>query len=249
MDAIVAMGEPVPTHFLWRPQLRDPNDQMVPETAVNGRARALATFNVRDYVTAASQFGVEVLLPRELRLPRSPKEAVDRLSREDRTSINQFVATAVAEKVSALQTAKYFTDRQARADCKAFDKIMRRRGGKTPAKAMKCRRSPKGRLGKVRGRLILRPPAVTWGEQGTRQQAGGTDWRISGLFSGSVPAFDVLATDESCRTVPIQVKATRGDTWPSNTRTWVISNSTATLACRNALVPSLFRTLNLSTFA
>ncbi|HXM41491.1 MAG TPA: hypothetical protein VN924_09580 [Bryobacteraceae bacterium] len=36
-----------------------------------------------------------------LRLPRSLKEAVERLSREDRTSINQFVATAVAEKVSA----------------------------------------------------------------------------------------------------------------------------------------------------
>jgi len=40
-----------------------------------------------------------------LRLPRSLKEAVERLSREDQTSINQFVATAVTEKVSALQTA------------------------------------------------------------------------------------------------------------------------------------------------
>ena len=69
-----------------------------------------------------------------LRLPRSLKEAVERLSREDRTSINQFVATAVAEKVSALQTAKYFADRQARADFKAFDKIMKRRGGRIPRK-------------------------------------------------------------------------------------------------------------------
>lgn len=68
-----------------------------------------------------------------LRLPRSLKEAVERLSREDRTSINQFVATAVAEKVSALQTATYFADRKARADFKAFDKIMRRRGGKAPS--------------------------------------------------------------------------------------------------------------------
>jgi hypothetical protein len=67
-----------------------------------------------------------------LRLPRSLKEAVERLSREDRTSINQFVATAVAEKVSALETAKYFADRRARADFKAFDKIMKRRGGKPP---------------------------------------------------------------------------------------------------------------------
>jgi hypothetical protein len=69
-----------------------------------------------------------------LRLPRSLKETVERLSREDRTSINQFVATAVAEKVSALQTAKYFSDRRVRADFKAFEKIMRRRGGKTPRK-------------------------------------------------------------------------------------------------------------------
>ena len=67
-----------------------------------------------------------------LRLPRSLKEAVERLSREDRTSINQFVATAVAEKVSALQTAKFFADRQARADFKAFDKIMKRRAGRPP---------------------------------------------------------------------------------------------------------------------
>jgi hypothetical protein len=85
-----------------------------------------------------------------LRLPRSLKEAVERLSREDRTSINQFVATAVAEKVSALQTAKYFADRQARADFKAFDKIMRRRGGKTPRKGDESRtgRRPTG-AGKV----------------------------------------------------------------------------------------------------
>ena len=65
LDAIIALAEPVLTHFLWRPQLRDPNDEMVLEAAVNGRAEALVTFNVRDYGTAASQFGVDVLLPRE----------------------------------------------------------------------------------------------------------------------------------------------------------------------------------------
>ena len=67
-----------------------------------------------------------------LRLPRSLKDAVGRLSKEDGTSINQFVAMAVAEKVSALQTARFFEDRKARADFKAFDKIMKRRGGKPP---------------------------------------------------------------------------------------------------------------------
>jgi putative PIN family toxin of toxin-antitoxin system len=65
LDAIIAMSEPVRTHFLWRPQLRDPNDEMVLEAAVNGRADALVTFNVRDYGTTPAQFGVEVLLPRE----------------------------------------------------------------------------------------------------------------------------------------------------------------------------------------
>ncbi len=67
-----------------------------------------------------------------LRLPRSLKEAVERLSREDGTSINQFVATAVAEKVSALQTARFFQDRRAQADFKTFDRIMRRRRGEPP---------------------------------------------------------------------------------------------------------------------
>ena len=67
-----------------------------------------------------------------LRLPRSLKEAVKRLSRADGTSINQFVATAVAEKVSALQTARFFKDAKARADFKAFDRIMKRRRGKPP---------------------------------------------------------------------------------------------------------------------
>jgi hypothetical protein len=33
-----------------------------------------------------------------LRLPRSLKDAVERISKEEGTSINQFVATAVAEK-------------------------------------------------------------------------------------------------------------------------------------------------------
>jgi hypothetical protein len=37
---------------------------MVLEAAVNGRANALVTFNVRNYGEVPSHFGVEVLLPR-----------------------------------------------------------------------------------------------------------------------------------------------------------------------------------------
>jgi putative PIN family toxin of toxin-antitoxin system len=65
VTAVVAMAEPVTTHFLWRPQLRDPGDEMVLEAAVNGRADALLTFNVRDFGTVPAQFGVKILLPRD----------------------------------------------------------------------------------------------------------------------------------------------------------------------------------------
>src|SRR5438876_9890374 len=51
LDALIALAEPVETHFLWRPQLRDPNDEMVLEAAINGRADALVTFNLRDFGT------------------------------------------------------------------------------------------------------------------------------------------------------------------------------------------------------
>ena len=66
IDAIAALADPVETHFLWRPQLRDPSDEMVLEAAVNGQARAIATFNRRDFGTAPAKFGIDVLLPREV---------------------------------------------------------------------------------------------------------------------------------------------------------------------------------------
>ena len=61
-------------------------------------------------------------------------QAVKRLSREEGMGINQFVVLAVAEKVSALDTARFFAERRARADFRAFDKILRRRGGERPAR-------------------------------------------------------------------------------------------------------------------
>jgi predicted nucleic acid-binding protein len=65
ITAVVALAEPVMTHFLWRPQLHDPADEMVLEAAINGGADALVTFNVRDFGTVPAKFGVEILLPRE----------------------------------------------------------------------------------------------------------------------------------------------------------------------------------------
>jgi hypothetical protein len=56
---------------------------------------------------------------------------VERLSGEDGTS-NQFVVTAIAEKISALETARFFADRKRRVQFEAFERIMKRRGGKPP---------------------------------------------------------------------------------------------------------------------
>lgn len=67
-----------------------------------------------------------------LRLPASLKAAVERLSKEDGTSVNQFVVTAVAEKLSAMKTAEFFTECKATADIEAARRILRRRGGQPP---------------------------------------------------------------------------------------------------------------------
>ena len=65
IDAVLAMAEPVETHFMWRPQLRDPADELVLEAAVNGQAAAIVTFNRRDFGTVPARFGVDVLTPAE----------------------------------------------------------------------------------------------------------------------------------------------------------------------------------------
>jgi predicted nucleic acid-binding protein len=65
VDAVVAMVEPVEPHYLWRPQLRDPGDELVLEAAVNGQAEAIVTFNKRDFGSAPARFGVALLTPAE----------------------------------------------------------------------------------------------------------------------------------------------------------------------------------------
>jgi hypothetical protein len=67
-----------------------------------------------------------------LRLPNSVKAEVERRALADGISMNQFVATAVAEKLSAMNTAEFFAERRAKADFAAFDRIMARQGGEPP---------------------------------------------------------------------------------------------------------------------
>lgn len=56
----------VRVYFSYRPQLHDANDEMVLEAAINGRADAIVTHNVRDFLPAAHRFGIEVLTPRSI---------------------------------------------------------------------------------------------------------------------------------------------------------------------------------------
>jgi len=65
VDATIAMAEPVESHYQWRPQLRDPSDELVLEAAVNGGTEAIVTFNKRDFGDAPARFGVVLLTPGE----------------------------------------------------------------------------------------------------------------------------------------------------------------------------------------
>ena len=67
-----------------------------------------------------------------LRLPTSVKAEVERRARADGVSMNQFVATAVAEKLAVMDTAAFFAARREHADFEAFDRIMHRKGGEAP---------------------------------------------------------------------------------------------------------------------
>jgi predicted nucleic acid-binding protein len=63
LDALAAVARPVEIRYLWRPQLPDADDDMVLECAVNGGARHLVTFNIRDFQIAADRFDLRVLTP------------------------------------------------------------------------------------------------------------------------------------------------------------------------------------------
>src|SRR5215472_2908733 len=62
LDTVAAVAERVRLAFLWRPLLPDIDDDMVLETAINGGADGIVTFNRRDFAPAP-QFGIVVLSP------------------------------------------------------------------------------------------------------------------------------------------------------------------------------------------
>ena len=62
VDYLCNVGKRQSIHFLWRPRLRDPDDEFVLEVAIAARCQSIVTHNVRDFV-AAEQLGVKVLRP------------------------------------------------------------------------------------------------------------------------------------------------------------------------------------------
>ena len=65
LDWFVSVSSQHKVHFLWRPLLRDPKDDMVLEAAVAASADYLVTFNTSDFEGAAS-LGVRVITPSQL---------------------------------------------------------------------------------------------------------------------------------------------------------------------------------------
>ena len=63
LDGLAHIVEAVEVHFLWRPQLRDPADELVLEAAVNAAAQALLSFNVRHFAKAVERFQLRVEQP------------------------------------------------------------------------------------------------------------------------------------------------------------------------------------------
>lgn len=64
-----------------------------------------------------------------LRLPLSLKAGAEQVAREDGTTLNQFIVSAVAEKLSAMKTADYFAQR---GDANAALAFLSRQGGQAP---------------------------------------------------------------------------------------------------------------------
>lgn len=64
LDYLCAVGHPRRIHFLWRPFLRDPGDDMVLELAVAAGCGFIVTFNTRDFA-GSEQFGALAVTPRQ----------------------------------------------------------------------------------------------------------------------------------------------------------------------------------------
>ena len=120
LDYLCAAGERQQIYFLWRPILPDPHDDLVLEVAAHARCDRIVTFNRRDF-GGSERFGIRAQTPAAFlwslgcdheRIEPSSSEFPSRAG--EGVSINQLVASALAEKMSALLTAEYLEARAQR---------------------------------------------------------------------------------------------------------------------------------------
>ncbi|MCS6993736.1 MAG: PIN domain-containing protein [Anaerolineales bacterium] len=64
LDYVISQSNRWQVHYLWRPQLRDPGDDMVLELAVTAGCSHIITYNTRDFAGIES-FGIQVLTPKD----------------------------------------------------------------------------------------------------------------------------------------------------------------------------------------
>ena len=62
LDYFCSVGRHQEVHYLWRPYLKDPKDDLILEAAVAGSCEAIVTYNRRDF-TGAEKFGIRILTP------------------------------------------------------------------------------------------------------------------------------------------------------------------------------------------
>lgn len=63
LNLLAAKGVKILEHYLWRPQLKDPGDEMILELAINGGAEAIVTFNQKDFTGVSERFNLKVITP------------------------------------------------------------------------------------------------------------------------------------------------------------------------------------------
>ena len=88
--------------------MRDPFDDHVLELAINAGAETIVTFNKKDFLKAES-LGMKI---------QTPKGFLEEIS------INQFIVSAVAEKISALETQNYLEERAERGSRNKFMAVL-----------------------------------------------------------------------------------------------------------------------------